>query len=1151
MKLLRLAAWTVWFTLGWIALAHAEPVSGIIALISGIIAKGGVAALAIKAAFGIALHVGQSLLQKAMARRQPQPGITGQVQVGGSNSISFIVGSYATAGSLEYINTGSVIPNKAPNNTLVQVISVSDMPVTAIKDTVWIGGEKCTRSTSVPVPGDNGARLGPQSYPLVEYKDGAYYYLFARYFLGDQTAAMPEMVSLFGSDPDKPWQSDMIGRGVAWVALSAYVSRKLMTSIPSARFEVDGIRLYDPRKDTTVGGSGAQRWGQPATYAFSNNPAVIVYNILRGIFYEGELVYGPAIPAARLPLGNWIAAMNECDLPVQVATGTGGQAIYEPQYRAGYEIKVAEHQPIDVILELLKGCNGKIAETGGIYKIRVGAAALPVAFVSDEDFIVTEEQEFDPFPGLENTYNGATATYPEPDAGWEMKDAPQQLFPDLESEDDGRRLLADFQFNAVPHPFQVQRLAMAMVQDGRRFRKHRGTLPPWAFALEPLDTIAWTSPREGYIAKHFEIDSMDDLVNANQAIACRETDPSDFDWNFSTDALPWSVGPIVPNWPTPQPITGWQAMPGEIKDADGTGRRPSIEVRFDGQQEDVRAVRITARLNADNSVVFDGEVPYGDPTTNPASKSVILNAVFLPDTYYTAEGVYVPFSSRSVLPSAPMLVKTPDIRLGDFDVDFEPIKREVEDWTKEQLEDNEELIKQVHGNVRKLADDARKLALQVIEQSSKNYKDHKESITRLSSTYDKVTAEYLNQITVATGPGSALGQRIEAIEVKIPTLAEATAINALTVIVNNQGGTINALSQSLLDLGVVVEGKASANSVLLLSNRVTATESEIDVLQDAMLAVQTTLPDKADASAVLALSNRVTATENNISSLSTAVLAVQTSVGKVTAGGSISIESGATSSDGYAQIVISTSANSGATFEDAALILQAKTSGTPRSRAVVKAGQFAVLDGAGTAYAIFDGTTAWFERARIRELDATNINVAALLASSAFIANLRITNSLQLDPGVVITGSIASGAITNSASSTTWTMTAWDPSVVYTVGSITINSETGQPITFSSRCEYTQRFGSNNVGNGHVFIEFYYVISGITYVVDSVYSTIHPSEWIDIMHSRQCSLFFKPPSPGTYTAELRMRATMLNAGPYYPDTRATGTFSSHAVCNRR
>lgn len=303
------------------------------------------------------------------------------------------------------------------------------------------------------------------------------------------------------------------------------------------------------------------------------------------------------------------------------------------------------------------------------------------------------------------------------------------------------------------------------------------------------------------------------------------------------------------------------------------------------------------------------------------------------------------------------IVDVPELRLPEEVED--PIRQELEQFTRDALIANDKLVKQVHANVRKLTDDARRLAEQVIEQSSKNYKDHKESITRLSSTYDKVTSEYLNQITLATGPGSALGQRVEAIEVKLPTLAEATALNTLTLVVNAHGGSISALSQSLIDLGVVVDGKADANAVLLLSNRVTATEGEIDVLQDAMLAVQATLPNKADASAVLALSNRVTQTEGNISAVSTALLGVQTSVGKISAGGNITFESGSTSSDGYAQVFIRSSANNGVTYEEAAAIFQSRTTGTVRSRIVLKGQQTAIMDSGGNMVALFgdDGVT--------------------------------------------------------------------------------------------------------------------------------------------------------------------------------------------------
>lgn len=806
MKLLRLVAWTVWFMLPWAAFAHAEPVSLIISAIALTLKAGGIGAMLIKAAFGIALKVGASLLQQAMAKTQPQPGITGQLQVGGSNSLSFIVGSYATAGSLEYVNTGSVFNDKTPNNTLVQVVTLSDLPVTAIRDTVWVNGEKCTRSTSVAVRANNGGRLGPQSYPLTEYKEGDYYFLFARYFLGDQTAAFPELVSLFGSDSDKPWQTDMIGRGVAYVALSSYINRKLFTSLPSARYEVDGIKLYDPRKDSTVGGSGSHRWGQPETYEFSANPVVIIYNLLRGIWYEGELVYGPGIPAARLPLDNWFASMNECDIPV--ALSEGGT---EPQFRAGYEIKTAEHQPIDVIQELLKTCNGKMAEIGGTYKVHVGAPGLPVYFVTDEDFVVTEEQEFDPFPGLENTFNGASATYPDPAGGWEMKDAPLRLFPDYEEQDDGRRLLADFQFNAATSPTQVQRLMTSMVQDGRRFRKHRGTLPPSAFVLEPLDVIAWTSVREGYISKLFPIDSMDDLVNANQAVAIHEADPSDFDWEF-TDELPWTVGPLVPTWPPTQVMTGWSVEPAEVKDSSGAPRRPSIKVNYPGDMEDVSDVVITVRLAEDGSQAFYGKVPYGpiEKDGEPISlKSVVLNGTFLPNEDYEVEGAFVPFSGRGIEPTGWMAVKTPDIKLGPVDIYIEGVVEGV----IEIVDDNYRFM---GPGLRELIDDARRLAASLTSQDFANYRDKQQLRIELKSSYEQVTAEYQAVISAATGPGSAIVQRLETLEVEMPGKASASAVLLLSSRVDTVEGGLLSVSEAVTSLNAAY-GDISASANLRMS----------------------------------------------------------------------------------------------------------------------------------------------------------------------------------------------------------------------------------------------------------------------------------------------------------------------------------------------
>ena len=77
--------------------------------------------------------------------------------------------------------------------------------------------------------------------------------------------------------------------------------------------------------------------------------------------------------------------------------------------------------------ELMKCCSGSMVEIGGVWKIRVGAPALPSYYIAGEDMAVSKDQEFDEFPGLGSTVNGITATYPDPQSLWESHEAPPAL----------------------------------------------------------------------------------------------------------------------------------------------------------------------------------------------------------------------------------------------------------------------------------------------------------------------------------------------------------------------------------------------------------------------------------------------------------------------------------------------------------------------------------------------------------------------------------------------------------------------------------------------------------------------------------------------------------------------------------------------------
>ncbi|MDK4720140.1 phage tail protein [Rhizobium sp. CNPSo 3968] len=684
MPIIRVLLIAAWFLLAMISLAHADPITAAITTIATTIGQLGVAA---KLVLGIALEVGGSLLSRALAKKRdtPQSGIKTDVASGGNNSLAFIVGTYATAGSHEYVGSwGSA--GKTPNAYLTQVRSLSDLPIAGVGNRIWINSEACTIDYS-------DTSYGTQGFPVNEFKtNGNDNHLWVKPLTGNQIAADPFLLSKFGTDPDRPWLNDMIGRGVAMAIFTAQYDRELFTSTPSPIFEVQGIPLYDPRKDSTVGGSGSHRWGQPGTYEFSDNNVVIIYNIMRGIYYAGTLIYGPAVPAARLPLSNWFAAMNECDRLINL---DGGGT--ERQFRAGYEIETSNKQPVDIIDDILLGCNGRMAEIGGVYKIHVGAPALPVYFFTDDDIIVTDGQSLDPFPGYENTYNGASASYPEPETGWQMKDAPQYSDASFLAADGGEIRLASLEFNATPFPVQVQRLMRSVTNDNRNFRRHQINLPPEAWLYEPLDTFSWSSDRNGYVSKQFLNTGMDDLDNANQSVALLETDPTDYDWS-PTFQLPWTVGPLTPKFPPSQPMYGWQVGPATINDSNGVPWRPSMFVSCAPDQTDVSNVWVQVRLAATGDIVFDSDsTRYGSPY------SWVLNANFKGNTDYEARGRFVPFSGRATEWSAWLPVTTPNVLVTDLLVDLAHVKNDILNRFKElqaEIDDTRPLIEQLLVNTQ-------------------------------------------------------------------------------------------------------------------------------------------------------------------------------------------------------------------------------------------------------------------------------------------------------------------------------------------------------------------------------------------------------------------------------------------------------------------
>ncbi len=631
--------------------AHAEPISLAITAIGNFLGSISIGKLVLT----VAINIGLSLVEKALAKKeQPQPaGTKLEISMGDDHAMSFIIGSYATAGKRKYAGTWGE-DGKTPNAYFTDVIEIGSLPNRAGErglTSVWIDDQKVGVLWDEPHPDGRG-------FPVLQYRVKNKDYLWIKFLDGTQTNADSYLMAKFGSHAERPWKPTMIGRGCQVVILTSRYNTELFRGVPAGLFEPHPLPLYDVRKDSSAGGNGGHRWTDPSTWEPSSNPAVMTYNLARGVYYGSEWVYGGQnIGAFCLPAANWMAAANACDAAV---TLDGGGS--EPAFRAGYDVQ-CDQEPLDAISELLKACNGRIAEVGGIFKMLVGTPGAAVYSFTDDDIIVTEEQDFQPFPSLSATYNAIEATYPEPAEKWATKDAPGRYNADLEAQDGNRRLPAQVQLLAVPFANQVQRVGLAMIQDYRRFRVHQVSLPPDAYPLEPNDVVSWSSARNGYDEKKFLVVKAEPQPNFLIVVTLKEVDPADYDWHPGLQ-LPTAVGWLGPITPPSQPMIGWTVEPATIKDAGGIDRRPAIKISCAPDLDDVASVWVQVRLKATGDVVFDSDSnQYASPYS-----WIISGNWMISNTDYEARGRYLPKSNRATDWSAWLAVKTPNVLIQTADV---------------------------------------------------------------------------------------------------------------------------------------------------------------------------------------------------------------------------------------------------------------------------------------------------------------------------------------------------------------------------------------------------------------------------------------------------------------------------------------------------
>lgn len=575
--------------------ASADPISvAILTTIGGTALAASTTAVALTTfALQTAAGIGLSMLGGALTKKsKPLGGSKSDIDVGTEVYRSIPFGEVQTPGRFIYYKG---VGKK--NKTIHLVYQLADWECEALTG-VWINGEFNTL-TSATVTGNEHAR-----YTITGSITGTE----IRFYRGTMTQLADTELIAASADTEGSsmgaWTANHRGAGVCYVAVKlnwddADDNQTGFDQVPGFVWRFKGARLYDPRKDSTNGGSGAHRWATSTTWEYSDNPAICAYNFRRGFFRNGVRIAGMGDQASDLSLAHFTAAANVCDESVTV------DGAPEKRYTcAVLATDEAEHRvALDAFATAMAG---EWVELGGSIGIYAGASYASVATITDGDLILGES--FSYTQDRDDHWNAVSCKWTNLDIEGQSDDLPLLTNSTWETADGGERLVRDIDLASVTRASQADRIARIVAEQSRMGISCTGVYRPSFNSLEPGDWVTRNFNRYGHgtvtmrVASLTRRDNMDVELRLEQCAAASYTAPT---------TAPVITSPGVVSGPTiSTTLSGLGATSGFI--SSGTNKRPTIAVTWTAPIDPgVVGVDIEYRLlgNAASAVV----VRSGDP----------------------------------------------------------------------------------------------------------------------------------------------------------------------------------------------------------------------------------------------------------------------------------------------------------------------------------------------------------------------------------------------------------------------------------------------------------------------------------------------------------------------------------------------------------
>ena len=346
-------------------------------------------------------------------------------------------------------------------------------------------------------------------------------------------------------DASTNWGSNHKLSGVAYLAFKFTWNQDAFNSLPEVKVVLKGKKIYDPRLDSTKGGSGSHREDTASTWTYSPNSALCLLDYLR------NSRYGKGLPnsAFETNYDSFKSSATLCETQVTPYTSGSNINLFETNIVLDTEQKL-----IDNVRELLNPMRAIFTYTQGKYFLIIENTGTSQLSLTTDNIIGGIKI----FGEKKNTkYNRVIGTFVNPDKEWQedtvsFPPADDSGLPvgdryaTLLAEDNGTNLEGNFSFQGITNPYQAEELCEIVLRRSRNALAVEVNCTSEALNLTIGDLVDLTYSTGGFSSKLFRIYGLS--INTDSTVSLKLIEHQDNFYTWSSKAqAPTIADTTLPN----------------------------------------------------------------------------------------------------------------------------------------------------------------------------------------------------------------------------------------------------------------------------------------------------------------------------------------------------------------------------------------------------------------------------------------------------------------------------------------------------------------------------------------------------------------------------------------------------------------------------